>query len=103
MATNRNEPDGGWLVSASRRIALTVALAALCFASGAKADGLSCRASALFARHDYMFARRRFLWSKPSAAVHRSPKLISAICINMVWAFPKTMRRPRHELASSGC
>jgi TPR repeat protein len=55
MATNRNKPDGGWLVSASRRIALTVALAALCFASGAKADGLSAGKRA-FARHDYVRA-----------------------------------------------
>jgi uncharacterized protein len=55
MTTNRNEPDGGWLVSASRRIAFTVALAALCFASGAKADGLSAGKRA-FARHDYVRA-----------------------------------------------
>ena len=55
MATNRKEPDGGWLVSALRRIAFTVALAALCFASGAKADGLSAGKRA-FARHDYVRA-----------------------------------------------
>ena len=55
MTTNRNEPDGGWLVSASRRIAFTVALAALCFASDAKADGLSAGKRA-FARHDYVRA-----------------------------------------------
>ena len=55
MTTNRSEPDGGWLVSTSRRIAFTVALVALCFASGAKADGLSAGKRA-FARHDYVRA-----------------------------------------------
>jgi TPR repeat protein len=55
MTTNRSEPDGGWLVSTSRRIAFTVALVALCFASGAKADSLSAGKRA-FARHDYVRA-----------------------------------------------
>jgi uncharacterized protein len=55
MTTNRNEPDGGWLVSASRRIAFALALAALCSASGAKADGGSAGMRA-FARHDYVRA-----------------------------------------------
>ena len=55
MRTNRNAADGGWLVSASRRITFTVALAALCFASDAKADGLSAGKRA-FARHDYVRA-----------------------------------------------
>lgn len=52
MATNRNERDGGGLLRATRRLAFALTLAALCFASGAKADALSAGMRA-FARHDY--------------------------------------------------
>ena len=54
MATNRNERDGG-LVRATRRLAFALTLAALCFASGAKADALSAGMRE-FARHDYVRA-----------------------------------------------
>jgi TPR repeat protein len=55
MATSRNEPDGGWLVRPASRLALALTLAALCFASGAKADALSAGKRA-FERHDYVRA-----------------------------------------------
>jgi TPR repeat protein len=54
IATNRNA-DGGWLVRATRRLAFALALAALCLASGAKADALGAGKRA-FARHDYVRA-----------------------------------------------
>ena len=55
IGTNRNAHDGGWLVRASRRLAFALALAALCLASGAKADALSSGKRA-FLRHDYVRA-----------------------------------------------
>ena len=55
IARNRNAHDGGWLVHATRCLAFVLALAALCFASGAKADALSAGKRA-FARHDYVRA-----------------------------------------------
>jgi uncharacterized protein len=53
--TNRNAYGGGWLAQATRRLAFALTLAALCFASGAKADALSAGKRA-FARHDYVRA-----------------------------------------------
>jgi hypothetical protein len=55
MATDRNARDGGWLVRATRCLVFALALAALCFASGAEADALSAGKRA-FARHDYVRA-----------------------------------------------
>jgi TPR repeat protein len=55
MATDRNAHDGGWLARATRRLVFALALAALCSASGAKADALSAGKRA-FARHDYVRA-----------------------------------------------
>jgi TPR repeat protein len=55
MATNRNEQDGSWLVLGIRRITFALTLAALCFASGARADAVSAGMRA-FARHDYVRA-----------------------------------------------
>jgi uncharacterized protein len=55
IATNRNALDGGWRVRATRRLAFALALAALCFASGVKADALSAGKRA-FDRHDYVRA-----------------------------------------------
>jgi uncharacterized protein len=54
-SADRNDQDGGWLVGAARRLAFALTLAALCFASGAKADGVSAGKRA-FARHDYVRA-----------------------------------------------
>ena len=53
--TNRNALDGGWLVCAARRLAFALTLAALCAASGAKADSIGAGIRA-FARHDYVRA-----------------------------------------------
>jgi TPR repeat protein len=53
--TNRNAHDGGWLVSATRRLAFGLALTANCLASGANADALSAGQRA-FARHNYVRA-----------------------------------------------
>jgi hypothetical protein len=53
--TNRNAYDGGWLAQATRRLAFTLTLAALCCGSGAKADSVSAGKRA-FARHDYLRA-----------------------------------------------
>jgi TPR repeat protein len=55
MIATANAHDGGWLVRASRRLAFALALAALCSASGAKADAVSAGQRA-FARHDYVRA-----------------------------------------------
>ena len=55
IATNPNAHGGVWLVRASRRLAFALALAALCLASGAKADALSSGKRA-FLRHDYVRA-----------------------------------------------
>jgi uncharacterized protein len=55
IATNRNAHDGGWRVRATRRLAFALGLAALCFASGVKADALSAGKRA-FDRHDYLRA-----------------------------------------------
>jgi uncharacterized protein len=55
IATNRNAHDGGWHVRATRRLAFALALAALCFAFGAKADALGAGKRA-FLRHDYVRA-----------------------------------------------
>jgi TPR repeat protein len=52
---NQHARDGGWLVRATRRLAFALALAALCLASGAKADAVSAGKRA-FARHDYVRA-----------------------------------------------
>jgi uncharacterized protein len=50
---NRDAHDGGWLVGpTTRRLTFALALAALCLASGAKADSLSAGRRA-FERHDY--------------------------------------------------
>lgn len=54
-ASDRNEQDGGWLLRAPRRLAFALTLAVLCFASGAKAEGVSAGMRA-FARHDYVRA-----------------------------------------------
>jgi TPR repeat protein len=51
-SADRHQQDGGWLVGAARRLAFALTLAALCFACGAKADGVSGGMRA-FARHDY--------------------------------------------------
>ena len=75
IATNRSARDGGWLVRVVRRLASAVGLAALCLASGAKADALSAGKRA-FMRHDYVRAAS-CSWSKLSEG-HRSPKPISA-------------------------
>ena len=40
-ATHRNAHDGGWRPCATRRLAFALTLAALCLASGAKADAVS--------------------------------------------------------------
>ena len=55
IATHRNALDGGWRVRVIRRLACALALAALCLASGAKADTVSAGKRA-FARHDYVRA-----------------------------------------------
>ena len=55
IATHRKALDGGWRVRVSRHLAFALALAALCSASGAKADALSAGKRA-FARHDYVRA-----------------------------------------------
>jgi TPR repeat protein len=56
MATaDRNEQNGGGLALASRCLAFALTLAALCFASGAKADSVSAGKRA-FERHDYVRA-----------------------------------------------
>jgi TPR repeat protein len=55
IATHRNAHDRGWLVRAARRLAFALALAALCLASGAKADPVSAGKRAFF-RHDYVRA-----------------------------------------------
>jgi uncharacterized protein len=52
MAANGNKHDGGWPVRAALRLAFALTLAALCLASGAKADALGAGKRA-FARHDY--------------------------------------------------
>jgi TPR repeat protein len=54
-AASRKALYGGWRVRVIRRLASVVALAALCFASSAKADALSAGKRA-FARHDYVRA-----------------------------------------------
>jgi uncharacterized protein len=54
-SADRNEQDGGWLVRAARSLAFALTLAALCSASGAKADAVSAGMRA-FARHDYVRA-----------------------------------------------
>jgi uncharacterized protein len=55
VATNRDARGRGWRASAGRRLALALALAGLCLASGAKADALKSGTRA-FARHDYVRA-----------------------------------------------
>jgi uncharacterized protein len=55
IATNRNAHDGGWLAHVTRRLAFALALAALCLASGARADAVDGGMRA-FARHDYVRA-----------------------------------------------
>ncbi|HEY1780644.1 MAG TPA: tetratricopeptide repeat protein [Roseiarcus sp.] len=55
IATNRNAHDRGWLVRAGRRLAIALALAPLCLASGASADTLGSGERA-FLRHDYVRA-----------------------------------------------
>jgi TPR repeat protein len=55
MIARTNAHDGGWRVRATRRLAFALALAALCLASGAKADALGGGKRA-FARHDYVRA-----------------------------------------------
>ena len=55
IAGNRNAHDGAFRVRAARRLAFALALAALCLASGAKADVLSAGMRA-FVRHDYVRA-----------------------------------------------
>jgi TPR repeat protein len=55
MSARTNAHDGGWRVRATRRLAFALALAALCLASGAKADALGGGKRA-FARHDYVRA-----------------------------------------------
>jgi hypothetical protein len=55
IATNRSARDGRRLVHAIRRLAPALALAALCLASGAKADSLSAGKRA-FSRQDYVRA-----------------------------------------------
>lgn len=55
IATNRNARGRGWRASAGRRLALALALAGLCLASGAKADALKSGMRA-FAHHDYVRA-----------------------------------------------
>src|SRR5271154_4813199 len=52
---NRTAHDGGWLVHVILRLAFALALAAVCLASGAKADALSAGKRA-FVRHDYVRA-----------------------------------------------
>ena len=52
---DRNKQDGGWFVRAPRPLAFALTLAALCLASGAKADALSAGKRA-FERHDYVHA-----------------------------------------------
>jgi uncharacterized protein len=56
----RNSHDGSRRDRVTRRFALALAVAALCFASGAKADALSVGKRA-FARHDYVRASSRLL------------------------------------------
>jgi TPR repeat protein len=55
IARDRNAHDGGGVVRSTRCLALALALAALCFASGAKADSVSAGKRA-FERHDYVRA-----------------------------------------------
>jgi TPR repeat protein len=55
IATDRNAHDDAWRVRAVRRLGFALTLAALCFASTAKADALSAGKRA-FARHDYVRA-----------------------------------------------
>ena len=55
IARKGSAHDGGWLTRAIRRLAFTLALAALSSASGAKADAVSAGKRA-FARHDYVRA-----------------------------------------------
>jgi uncharacterized protein len=52
---NQHAEECDWLARAIRCLAFALALAALCPASGAKADGLSAGQSA-FTRHDYIRA-----------------------------------------------
>ena len=56
IAANLNALDGAFRARAARRLAFALALAALCLASGAKADDALSAGTRAFARHDYVRA-----------------------------------------------
>ena len=98
IATNRNARDGGWLVRASRRLAFALTLAALCFASGAKADALSSGKRA-FLRHDYV--RAASLLAVEAARGSPVAQTYLGYMYQYGLGVPKRLC-PGHELATSG-